>query len=48
MKLNEVLTGCGAEVVSGRVPSLDITGVFDVPLEQLRVAWTATLPAALG
>ncbi len=31
-----------------RGASLDITGVFDVPLEQLRVAWTATLPAALG
>jgi phosphoribosylformylglycinamidine synthase len=28
--------------------SLAITGVFDVPLEELRTAWTLTLPAAMA
>ena len=27
---------------------LSVKGLFDVPLEELRVAWTATLPAALA
>ena len=27
---------------------LSVTGLFDVPLEELRTAWTPTLPAALG
>ncbi len=28
--------------------SLSVEGVLDVPLQELREAWTATLPAALG
>ncbi|MDN5746439.1 MAG: phosphoribosylformylglycinamidine synthase II, partial [Nocardioidaceae bacterium] len=28
--------------------ALVVDGVFDVPLAELRQAWTATLPAALG
>ncbi|HWJ83047.1 MAG TPA: phosphoribosylformylglycinamidine synthase subunit PurL [Nocardioides sp.] len=28
--------------------ALDVEGVLDVPLDELRAAWTATLPAALG
>ena len=27
---------------------LSVTGLFDVPLDELRTAWTATLPAALA
>ena len=30
-----------------RGDSLEISGVFDVPLEELRSAWTLTLPAAM-
>ena len=25
-----------------------MTGLFEIPLEELRTAWTATLPAALA
>jgi hypothetical protein len=25
-----------------------VTGLFDVPLDELRTAWTSTLPAALA
>jgi phosphoribosylformylglycinamidine synthase len=28
--------------------SLSVTGLFDVPLDELRSAWSSTLPAALG
>jgi phosphoribosylformylglycinamidine synthase subunit PurL len=28
--------------------SLTVEGAFSVPLEELRTAWTATLPNALG
>ena len=28
--------------------TLSVAGLFDVPLEALRTAWTATLPAALA
>ncbi len=31
-----------------RGDSLEVTGVLDVPLEELRLAWTLTLPAALA
>ena len=31
-----------------REGGLVVTGQFDVPLEELRSTWTATLPAALG
>ena len=31
-----------------RGDSLEVTGVFDVPLEELRTAWTLTLPAAMA
>ncbi len=31
-----------------RGDSLDVHGVFDVPLEELRLAWSTTLPAALA
>ncbi|WP_036226194.1 phosphoribosylformylglycinamidine synthase subunit PurL [Marmoricola sp. URHB0036] len=31
-----------------RGDSLSVTGLFDVPLEELRTAWTVTLPAALA
>jgi phosphoribosylformylglycinamidine synthase len=30
-----------------RGDSLEVSGVFDVPLEELRSAWTLTLPAAM-
>jgi phosphoribosylformylglycinamidine synthase len=28
--------------------TLEVEGWFDVPLAELRAAWTGTLPAALG
>lgn len=31
-----------------RGDALEVTGVFDVPLEELRMAWTTTLPAAMA
>jgi phosphoribosylformylglycinamidine synthase len=31
-----------------RGDTLSVTGLFDVPLEELRAIWTATLPAALA
>ena len=31
-----------------RGDSLEVSGVFDVPLEELRTAWTLTLPAAMA
>ena len=31
-----------------RGDALSVTGLFDVPLDELRTAWTATLPAALA
>ena len=31
-----------------RGDSLEVAGVFDVPLEELRTAWTLTLPAAMA
>jgi hypothetical protein len=31
-----------------RGDSLDVTGVFDLPLETLRTHWRLTLPAALA
>ena len=37
-------------VTDGRGPDavLDVQGQFTVPLAELRAAWSATLPAALG
>ncbi|NYJ02981.1 phosphoribosylformylglycinamidine synthase [Nocardioides thalensis] len=37
-----------AEIGATGGDALVVEGVFDVPLEELRAAWTATLPAALG
>jgi phosphoribosylformylglycinamidine synthase II len=31
-----------------RGDALDVTGLFEVPLEELRTAWTTTLPAAMA
>jgi phosphoribosylformylglycinamidine synthase len=33
-------------VITGE--SLDVQDQFDIPLSDLRTAWTATLPTALG
>jgi len=36
------------EALDKPVAKLEVNGVFEVPLDELRTAWTATLPAALG
>ncbi len=36
------------EVTSRDSPVLDVSGAFTLPLEQIRSAWAATLPAVLG
>jgi phosphoribosylformylglycinamidine synthase len=36
------------ETVGGDDAALDVTGQFRVPLDELRTAWSATLPDALG